>query len=182
MSVEFIVVPAIFSTEAEVRRPNFWEVTGRILLSSDITADTPSWDEPLPEGGVDSIVHGFLGRAAACADAVAIRCADRRITYRELDGLSSALARRLRGEGLAAGDRIAIVAERGPELVWAMLAVVRMGGVFVMLDSAYPPARLRALAEIAAPAGVIAAGGARARQAAADLARACALPLERRSI
>ncbi len=40
---------------------------------------------------------------------------------------------------------IAILAQRGPELVASMLGALRFGAVFVVLDSSYPEARLNSL-------------------------------------
>ena len=113
---------------------------------------------PLPRGGEALIHAAFLDRARETPQAVAIEHNGATVTYGELERGSRALAQRLRAAGLGPQDRVAILADRGPELIRAMLAVSRIGGVFVTLDSAYPEPRLASLAEIAAPRGIVTAG------------------------
>ena len=57
------------------------------------------------------------------------------VTYGQLDSQSAALGRRLIAAGVGPGSRIAILAERGPQLVRSILAVLRIGATMVPLDS-----------------------------------------------
>jgi amino acid adenylation domain-containing protein len=82
-------------------------------------------------------------------------------TYAELEASSRSLASRLFQNGIRAGDVVAILAERGPALVRTILAISRMGGVFVVLDASYPDRRLRTLVAICRPKAIIHAGGDR---------------------
>jgi amino acid adenylation domain-containing protein len=129
-----------------------------------------------PQVAPEPIFARFLASAAEQPNAVALTFEAGRFTYGELERNSRALALELKARGAVAGDRVAILAERGPELVWSILAVARLGAVFVVLDSAYPAARLEALAAIARPAVIVKAGGAALDERARTLAEAAGAP------
>ncbi|WP_327002969.1 amino acid adenylation domain-containing protein [Dactylosporangium sp. NBC_01737] len=84
--------------------------------------------------------------------AVAVTFDGHDLTYADLDARSAALAGHLRRLGVSRGDLVAVCAERSPELVVALLAVMRAGAAYVPLDPQYPPDRLAfMLADAAAP-------------------------------
>ena len=58
------------------------------------------------------------------------------LTYAELSTRSSALAHRLRGLGVGLETPVALDMERSPELIVAMLGVLKAGGLYVPLDPA----------------------------------------------
>ncbi len=74
------------------------------------------------------------------------------------------------GLGLGSGSRVVIVAERAPWLIWTMLAVSRIGAVFVVLDGAYPEKRIETLAGIAMPDAILGSASAAIWGLAADVA------------
>jgi len=122
------------------------------------TGVLPDPTAPLP-GAEGALIHSaFLDRARETPQAVAIEHNGAALTYSDLERGSRSLAQRLRAAGLGPEDRVAILGDRGPDLVRAMLAVSRLGGVFVTLDSGYPEPRLSDLAEIAAPRAIVTAG------------------------
>jgi len=137
----------------------------------------PDITAPLPDEQGQLIQAAFLRRVAETPEAVCLVHGGTTWTYGDVERRSRALAAELRTAGVTPGDRVAIVAERRPELVGTMLAVARLGGVFVVLDSAYPPARLATLAGIAAPKVVIPAGGPDARDLALRLGREASIPV-----
>ncbi|POM25369.1 Gramicidin S synthase 2 [Actinomadura rubteroloni] len=112
------------------------DVRERVVRGFNATA------RPVPSG---TLASRFAAQAARTPDAVAVRAGDRTLTYRELDRRAERLAARLRGAGVGREDRVAIHRERSPELVVAILAVVKAGGCYVPLDPRHPPARLRAI-------------------------------------
>ncbi len=101
-------------------------------------------------------VHELIGRvAAAHPDAIAV-CMPatghaeqhtERLTYGELDRRSGAAARRLRDLGVRDGSVVAVCMDKSPELIVALLAVLRAGGAYLPLDPGYPPDRLADMAE-----------------------------------
>lgn len=91
---------------------------------------------------VDLPVHEVVAlRARANPEAVAVRHGARRVAYRELDAAASGLAQLLVGLGVRAGERVAVVADRGADAVIAFLAVLHAGAAYVPIDVAQPPAR-----------------------------------------
>jgi len=131
----------------------------------------PDLSAALPSGGGELIQAAFLRRAAETPEADCVAYAGATYSYGDVEQRSRALAGELLAAGVKPGDRVAVVAERRPELVWTLLAVARLGGVFVVLDSAYPQARLATLIEIAAPRALVPAGGLEAIELARRLGR-----------
>ncbi|MFE5871503.1 amino acid adenylation domain-containing protein [Streptomyces roseifaciens] len=62
-------------------------------------------------------------------------------TYAELDRAVDGLARQLRAAGLETGDRVGVLAPKGPEAVLGIYAALRAGAVVAPLDVADPPVR-----------------------------------------
>ncbi len=67
------------------------------------------------------------------------------ITYGALDRRANALAGRLRAIGVGPGSLVALVFERSPDMVTALLATLKAGAAYVPLDPESPPARLEFL-------------------------------------
>ncbi|HWJ19278.1 MAG TPA: AMP-binding protein, partial [Geobacterales bacterium] len=59
----------------------------------------------------------------------------RRITYGEIETCSNRLAHALIAQGLQHGDRVAIWLENSPDVAIALFAVLKAGGVFLVLNS-----------------------------------------------
>ena len=135
----------------------------------------PDPTAPLAGGGGGLIHAGFLARAKAAPEATAIVSPQGALTYGALEARTLSLALKLRAQGVKPGDRLAILAERGADLVCAMLAAARLGAVFVVLDAEHPPARLAALLRICAPRLLMTAGRADLAEAARALADGVAL-------
>lgn len=71
----------------------------------------------------------------------ALYCGTTVLSYQELDQRVSRLARRLRERGVGLEVPVGVYLERSTDLVVAMLAIWRAGGVYVPLDPAYPAQR-----------------------------------------
>ena len=92
----------------------------------------------------ESTIHGEFARVAqARPDAVALAWDGGRMTYGELHARSSRLARHLRRAGVRADAPVALVMERGPELVVALLGILKAGGAYVPVNPQYPRERIR---------------------------------------
>lgn len=85
--------------------------------------------------------HLFEESAAAYPDRAAVCYEDRQITYRELDDKSSRLAALLREAGMNPGDSVGVYLTKSIEAVTAFLAVLKAGGFYIPLDSAYSPVK-----------------------------------------
>ncbi|HVA92130.1 MAG TPA: amino acid adenylation domain-containing protein, partial [Chloroflexota bacterium] len=91
----------------------------------------------------DQCVHElFAAQAARTPDAVALVCADHRLSYHELDQRANQLAHYLRGLGVGTETLVAICLERSLEMMVGLLGILKAGGAYVPLDPAYPAERL----------------------------------------
>ncbi|GAB2714348.1 non-ribosomal peptide synthetase [Kitasatospora kifunensis] len=80
-------------------------------------------------------------QAARTPAATAVVFGDERLSYAELDARAARLARHLRAVGVRAETPVAIMLRRDADLVTALLAVHRAGGVYVPIDPAHPARR-----------------------------------------
>lgn len=85
----------------------------------------------------------FEQRVADAPDAIALIFDGQARTFGEVDAAANRIANALRSHGVARGSMVAILLDRGFDLVQAMLAVVKAGAAYVPLDTAYPAERLR---------------------------------------
>ncbi|MEN3583910.1 non-ribosomal peptide synthetase [Streptomyces sp. ZYX-F-203] len=90
---------------------------------------------------------GFLEHAADHPDAPAVLFDEGVVTYGELDRRSALLAERLTSEGARPGVPVGVCAERSPDLLVAILGILRSGACYVPLDPKYPAERLRFMVE-----------------------------------
>ena len=94
----------------------------------------------------------FSQRAASQPDAIALVQDSERLTYRELDDRSNAVAAHLAAEGVVPGSIVGLCMERSPSLVVALLGILKADAAYLPIDLAYPPERLEfMLADAGAP-------------------------------
>ncbi|MGN2619662.1 condensation domain-containing protein, partial [Bacillus stercoris] len=88
-------------------------------------------------------LHGLFERQAAFTpDQTAIRFSGGSLTYAELDMYASRLAARLAARGVSKESIIGVLSERSPDMLIAVLAVLKAGGAYLPLDPEYPEERL----------------------------------------
>ncbi|HLL48505.1 MAG TPA: amino acid adenylation domain-containing protein, partial [Longimicrobiaceae bacterium] len=123
-------------------------------------------EAPCPE----SYIHErFEAQAGRTPDAVALVFEDRRLTYGELNRQANRLAHHLRERGVGPDTRVAICVERGPEMVVAVLGVLKSGGAYLPLDPGYPHERLLDMVQDSAPLVLLTHGALAGRLAGLDL-------------
>jgi amino acid adenylation domain-containing protein len=115
-------------------------------------AESARAEQPSPP---DSIHRRFAAQASATPDAVAVIAGGQRLTYRALDRRSDRLAARLRSRGLGRGHRVGLLMERSPELVIAMIAVLKAGCAYIPMDVRVPLPRHERIATSAEMAFVL---------------------------
>jgi len=80
--------------------------------------------------------------AAARPEALAVAWDGGSLSYGELNARANRLARHLRGLGVGPEVPVGVLARRSPEMLVAILAVLKAGGCYLPLDPAYPEERL----------------------------------------
>ena len=82
--------------------------------------------------------HGLLRRTVErCPDKWATVFHDQMLTFRELEGLSNALAHGLRALGVGKGDRVALFMTNRPEYLVSFEATSKVGGTVTPINPAY---------------------------------------------
>jgi non-ribosomal peptide synthetase component F/NAD(P)-dependent dehydrogenase (short-subunit alcohol dehydrogenase family)/acyl carrier protein len=90
-------------------------------------------------------------QAAKCPGAVAVEAGDCRLTYQELNAKAGRVAHYLTNLGAGPRMRIGVCLDRSPELIIALLGILKAGGSYVALEPVCPPdllARVLAHADI----------------------------------
>ncbi len=110
------------------------------------------WNAPGAGPAPDRSLHEWFAEVASRRpDALAVTFEGRSLTYAELASRAARLAADLRALGVGPEARVGLCLERSPEMVVAILGVLRAGGAYVPLDPAWPAERL---AYVLADAGV----------------------------
>ncbi|HEV7371107.1 non-ribosomal peptide synthetase, partial [Arenibaculum sp.] len=108
---------------------------------------------------VERCIHElFEAQAKLNPDATAVTFEGRSLSYGALNARANRLARHLRTLGVGPDRLVAVCAERSPEMVVALLAVLKAGGAYLPLDPAYPAERLAFMLADAAPVAVVTDG------------------------
>ncbi len=89
----------------------------------------------------------FDAQAAATPDVTALVSGDVELTFAEVNARANLLANALTGRGVGPERVVALVLPRSADLVVAMLAVFKAGGVYLPVDPDLPPERVRYLLE-----------------------------------
>lgn len=84
----------------------------------------------------------FAQTVSKYGDRIALVDGKESITYAELDSRANQIAHFLQKQGIGLDKKVVICLERSPEMILAMLAVVKAGGVYVPVDPAYPRERI----------------------------------------
>ncbi len=116
---------------------------------------TKHYDDFVPESLApypDKLIHDYLPESAAkYPDRAALISTvklpligrqDKRMTYRELDQASDALAAALVAQGLNAGDRVALIMPNTIQFAISYFAVLKAGGVVTGTNPTYPAKRM----------------------------------------
>lgn len=107
-------------------------------------AEINATDGPRPTGGLHS---QFFERAATLPNSPAIITSDCVRTYRQVALQASAVAETLTRHPASADSLVAVVMDKGPAEIEAVMGVLAAGRTYLPLDPHLPPARLAALVE-----------------------------------
>ncbi|SFB60741.1 non-ribosomal peptide synthase domain TIGR01720/amino acid adenylation domain-containing protein [Amycolatopsis marina] len=123
----------------------------------------------LDEFGADPVAAPELSWPAAVRrqvaespDSVALEFENERMTYAELDAAANRLAHLLLSRGVRREDVVAVALPRTPDLVVALLAVLKTGAAYLPLDTDHPAERLEFMLTDASVRTVVSTGASAA--------------------
>lgn len=91
----------------------------------------------------DGRLPGYLASAVESnPDRIAVKDRRRRVTYRQLNEMSNALATAMKNRGLAPGARVGIWLNKSVEAIVGVYGTLLAGGAYVPLDPTAPPRRV----------------------------------------
>jgi amino acid adenylation domain-containing protein len=100
------------------------------------------WNKNTPPPERTTIHHLFRRQVLKQPDSPAVCDLEKTFSYRQVDEYSSYLAAKLAKLGIAPGNFVGVCFEKSIWTVIAILAVFKVGGVYVPLDPAHPHARI----------------------------------------
>jgi len=98
------------------------------------------FDPVLVHGWLERSSHRWPGKTALVSDS-------RRLTYPEIDDLSTRLAQGLASAGVKRGDRVVVFLESSAEAVIAIYGILKAGGIFVIAEATATASTLRHILE-----------------------------------
>ncbi len=123
----------------------------RLLAECDRQRIVERWNDTGVEGTASVSVDEWVSiRVTAEPDATAIESEAGSLTYRQLDDAANGVAAMLRARGAGPDAPVGVAIPRSPELIVALLGVLKSGAAFVVLDPAQPETRREAIVRAAA--------------------------------
>ncbi|WP_426703027.1 amino acid adenylation domain-containing protein [Rhodanobacter sp. Col0626] len=106
-------------------------------------------------------VHGLFAEVAQQQpDRPAIESRDRVLSYGEIEARANRVAAGLLAAGVSVGSPVALLLERSPEAIIAILGILKAGAAYLPLDPAYPAERIAfAVNDAHAAVVIVAAAG-----------------------
>ncbi|UKZ49168.1 NRPS [Trichoderma virens] len=121
------------------------EISSIDIMTAQNMERTWNWNNDLPKA-MDCCLHTLIGdQIRAAPTSPAVHAWDATLSYEQLDRLSSKLAWRLHDLGLSPGEIVPLSFEKSAWIIVSILAVVKGGGTFVLLDNALPEQRLQVI-------------------------------------
>jgi amino acid adenylation domain-containing protein len=111
------------------------------LMVNDWGRGKPLSLETMQQFSGQDLVSAISAIALSTPDKLAVSSGHLDLTYGQLEGASTQLAVELADNNIQSGDKVAIVADRTPSLVIAMLAVFKMGACAVVIAPDLPAQR-----------------------------------------
>jgi amino acid adenylation domain-containing protein len=125
-----------------------------ILSGSERHAQVHQWNDTARDVRPATVHQLFEEQARRTPDATALTFRNERVSYAELDRRADRIARRLRAIGAGPGALVGLCLDRSPDLVVALLGILKSGAGYLPLDPTYPTDRLLFMIDDARPLAV----------------------------
>ncbi|HEU4768417.1 MAG TPA: amino acid adenylation domain-containing protein, partial [Pyrinomonadaceae bacterium] len=114
-----------------------------LLTATELRQLLVEWNDTAKELTTEVCIHRlFEQQAERSPEAIALAFEERQMTYDELNRRANKLAHYLRALGVGPESFTGFMLQRSPEMIVALLAILKTGGAYVPLDPASPPSRL----------------------------------------
>ncbi|MDQ0416183.1 amino acid adenylation domain-containing protein [Croceifilum oryzae] len=162
LSARWLYNPALYrESSLEQYFEHYMQVLRSVLVDSSIPVhqidlltgmEKRQWVVDCNDTSVDyernaTLAELFERRVALHPEAIAVDDEDRQMTYRELNEAANQWAIVLRDKGVRVNQPVGIMLERTAELIIAILAVTKAGGMYVPLSTDYPAERIHYMLE-----------------------------------
>ncbi len=114
----------------------------QLLVEWNDTRSHPHLPSPRPDPRQASLHQLFTAQAENTPDAVAVSAEDSVLTYAGLAASARRTARALAARGAGPERVVALLAERSPEFLVAMLGILESGAAYLPLDPLHPASRV----------------------------------------
>jgi amino acid adenylation domain-containing protein len=115
------------------------------LVTPEDMTKLRDWNHSLPKA-VDTCIHHRIQQLCiAQPGALAVHSDELDLTYSQLDNCSNQFAQYLISIGIKQGDFVPLLLDRSPWVPIILLAVLKTGAAFVLLDLSHPIQRLRTM-------------------------------------
>jgi amino acid adenylation domain-containing protein len=136
------------------------------------------WNDTAAGYPRDLSIHGaFELQVARSPDATALLFHEKKFSYQQINEGANRLAHYLIKRGVEPGARVGVSFERSPEMVVALLGVLKAGAAYVPLDPSYPIERLAFMLQDCEVWGVL-TDSAIQKKLAQEIAKVIALDVE----
>ncbi|MEW6559333.1 MAG: amino acid adenylation domain-containing protein [Pseudomonadota bacterium] len=116
-----------------------------LLSPAELAALNALQPAPQPRPNPQCLHALVAEQARRTAQACAVRFSASELSYEALERAANRLAHALRAQGVGRDVCVPVLMERRPQLVVALLAVLKAGGTYVPLDAELPAERVRAI-------------------------------------
>ncbi|MCC5667072.1 amino acid adenylation domain-containing protein [Nostoc sp. CHAB 5784] len=114
------------------------------IQQQQILVDWNDTAREIPNQCLDEL---FAQQAKHSPDATAVVFEEQRLSYAELNAKANQIAHYLQKLGIVPEARIGVYLERSPQLLIALLGILKAGAAYIPLDPSYPAERLRFMIE-----------------------------------
>jgi MGT family glycosyltransferase len=90
----------------------------------------------------NTVIDLFIQQAEKRPDAIAVRCGEEYITYKDLHERTNQLAHYLQRKGITREDIVPVIMEPGIDVVVAIWGIIKAGAAYVPVDPEYPVERI----------------------------------------
>ncbi|KAM5466620.1 NRPS cluster protein [Microsporum audouinii] len=119
------------------------------LVPPEDMAILRKWNRFLPKA-VNTCIHDRIRQLCiAQPDALAIHSHDLDLTYAQVENYSNRLAQDLISREIKPGDFVPVLLERSPWVAVIILAILKTGAAFLLLDLSHPIQRMRTMCSMA---------------------------------